>query len=63
MLLAMFAIVYVLAIGPLYWQWYAEAHMGEPGWLLLLYAPLETACENSELVNDWVDSYIELWVT
>lgn len=55
-------ILYVFSIGPMYYQLYEAHNMEGNLWVAAFYRPLESVCERSDTVNEYVNSYIELWV-
>ncbi len=58
-----FAVVYVLSIGPLFWQWYAAWNANGSYFFAAFYEPLRVACEKSETVRNAVNWYINLWIS
>ncbi len=58
------AVGYVLLIGPLFWQWHASAYLnGEnPGLIAQIYFPLALLCDQSEIISDIINGYINLWI-
>ena len=61
--LAVLTTLYVLSIGPMWWQWYDGMYVSTEGnyWVIVFYAPLRLACH-----IDWIDrlvtAYIEWWI-
>jgi hypothetical protein len=55
--------VYVLSTGPLYWAIYEGFTDNGSYFLARLYYPLVVACKHSEVVCNWFDWYVGLWVT
>ena len=60
--LAVTAVLYVLAAGPLYWRIYAGVVTGTPTPLVQLYAPLMLLCQHSETANAAMNWYVGWWV-
>ena len=54
-------VVYVLSIGPMFWQWYEAENFGASPLLRIVYAPLRLACA-IPLVEDWLNHYINWWI-
>ena len=59
--LPVYLLIYVLSIGPMYWQWYEARYMHGSTWVLFLYEPLHQACR-IQFIADFVDWYIDLWI-
>ena len=59
--LPVFAALYVLSIGPLFWYWYESAYVGGSKFLFVLYYPLMKACEN-ETIRYFINRYIDWWI-
>jgi len=55
-------LVYVLSTGPMYWAVYEAFNASGSTFLAKLYYPIALACEKSEVVCDWLDWYVGLWV-
>lgn len=55
-------LVYVLSTGPMYWAVYEAFNASGSTFLAKLYFPIALACEKSEVVCDWFDWYVGLWV-
>lgn len=56
-------VVYVLSIGPMFWHWHEATFLhGEP-FVAKLYYPLLIACTICPPFGDWVNWYINLWIT
>ncbi|MFK7778715.1 MAG: hypothetical protein QM501_11475 [Gimesia sp.] len=57
-----FLTLYVLSIGPLFWQWYSSFNsMGSP-FFAAFYTPLLLACDLVPPLSDSVNWYINLWI-
>jgi hypothetical protein len=54
--------IYVLSTGPLYWAIYESFTDNGSFFLARLYYPLVLACKHSEVVCNWFDWYVGLWV-
>ncbi len=54
-------VLYVLSIGPLFWEWHSAKHSGGYSMLAGVYWPLEEACEVSPTIRRAVNWYIEMW--
>ena len=54
--------LYVLSVGPLYWQIYAAYRLEENSYLAPLYLPLVVLSQVSDTFARWMDWYIGLWV-
>jgi hypothetical protein len=60
--LLIFLVVYVLSIGPMYWQWYDSKYFRDTSpFLARLYNPLDKFCELCPPFRDWLSWYIGLW--
>lgn len=60
--LLIFLVLYVLSIGPLYWQWYDSKYFRDTSpFLARLYNPLDKFCELCPPFRDWLSWYISLW--
>ena len=53
---------YVLAIGPLYWQYYDAKFNEGPAWVAALYEPLYWFCFWCPPFGRLVDGYVRLWI-
>ncbi|QDU09203.1 hypothetical protein [Gimesia aquarii] len=54
--------LYVLSIGPFFWQWFASYNsMGSP-FFAAFYMPLLFVCEYVPPISDGVNWYINLWI-
>lgn len=53
---------YVLSIGPMFWQWHQASMQSEPSFVEFFYRPLVYACK-VPIINDFVNAYINLWIT
>ena len=54
--------IYVLSIGPLYWQWYGGRFAGGSAWLAAFYEPLRIASERIPPFGNWMNWYVNLWI-
>lgn len=54
--------LYVLSIGPLYWQWYSAKFVDGPTVLAAFYEPLFWAANFIPLFGEWLDHYIRWWI-
>jgi len=54
--------IYVLSIGPLYWQWYGARFAGESPWLAAFYEPLVIVAQLIPPFGRWMDWYVGLWI-
>jgi len=59
--LPVFLALYVLSIGPLFWQWYESYYLDGSPFFKILYLPLLLAC-NNETVRYYVNRYIDWWI-
>mgnify|MGYP006969436393 CR=1 FL=1 len=55
-------LIYVLSIGPMYWQWVEAMMTGENEALLVFYLPLMLAAEKIPPFRDVLHKYVDLWV-
>lgn len=55
--------LYVLSIGPLYWYWHASRYANGDPFFAKLYFPLEILCALWPGFGDWIDWYVNLWIT
>ena len=55
--------LYVLSIGPMWWEWYSGMYVSTSGnyWVIAIYEPLRLACQ-IDWVNSIVTAYIEWWI-
>ncbi|WP_299468515.1 hypothetical protein [uncultured Gimesia sp.] len=54
--------LYILSIGPLFWQWYSSFNSMSSPFLAAFYMPLLFACEYIPPLSDGVNWYINLWI-
>ncbi len=54
--------LYVLSAGPMYWVIYEAYNHDGSAFVAQLYLPLTLACERSEMLNDFMQWYVGLWV-
>ncbi|HAW31314.1 hypothetical protein [Gimesia maris] len=57
-----FLLLYVLSIGPLFWQWYASFNSMSSPFFAAFYTPLLLACDLIPPLSDGVNWYINLWI-
>lgn len=55
-------VIYVLSIGPLYWQWYAGKYVNGPSVIAALYEPLWQLCGIFPPLGWFVNWYVSLWI-
>lgn len=55
-------VLYVLSIGPLYWQWYRSQFVGGSRILSAFYLPLLKLAGWVPPFGAWLDWYINLWI-
>ncbi len=55
-------IVYILALGPLYWQWYAGKYVSGPTVVAALYEPLWQLCGLCPPLARFVNWYVSWWI-
>ncbi|KAA0131965.1 MULTISPECIES: hypothetical protein [Gimesia] len=60
--LAIFLTIYILSIGPLFWQWFASYHSMSSPFFAAFYMPLLLACDLCPPLADGVNWYINLWI-
>ena len=55
--------LYVLSIGPMWWEWYSGMYVSTGGnyWVIAIYEPLRLACQ-IDCINSVVTAYIEWWI-
>lgn len=58
---AIVIVLYVLSIGPMFWQWYEAENFGASPLIRIIYAPLRLACA-IPLVENCVNRYINWWI-
>lgn len=54
--------LYVLSIGPLYWQWYGAKYVSGPPLLAAFYEPLWILAGWCPPLGEWINWYVRLWV-
>ncbi|WP_145215561.1 hypothetical protein [Gimesia alba] len=54
--------LYVLSIGPFFWQWYASFNSMSSPFFASFYMPLLLACDFIPPLSDGVNWYINLWI-
>ncbi|WP_145309063.1 hypothetical protein [Gimesia fumaroli] len=54
--------LYVLSIGPFFWQWYASFNSMSSPFFASFYMPLLLACDLCPPLSDGVNWYISLWI-
>ncbi|WP_417390002.1 hypothetical protein [Gimesia sp.] len=55
-------LLYVLSIGPLFWQWYSSFNSMSSPFFAAFYTPLLLACDLFPPLSDGVNWYINLWI-
>ncbi len=55
-------VVYVLSIGPLYWQWYMGKYVNGPTVIAALYEPLWQLCGLFPPLGWFVNWYVRFWI-
>lgn len=60
--LSIFLTLYVLSIGPLFWQWFASYHSMSSPFFAAFYMPLLMACDFCPPLAGAVNWYINLWI-
>lgn len=60
--MAITLVVYVLSIGPLYWQWYAGKYVSGPTVIAAFYEPLWILCGWFPPLGRLVNWYVSLWI-
>jgi hypothetical protein len=55
-------VIYVLSIGPLYWQWYAGKYVNGPSVIAAFYEPLWRLCGVFPPLGRFVNWYVSLWI-
>ena len=62
---AIYLVLYVLSIGPMYWRWHVAMHLSNPSLadtlIVQFYQPLLFACEIG-FIRDAVNAYINWWI-
>ena len=58
--LAVFAVLYVLSIGPMFWYWYDGLYARGSWFAVAFYEPLRIACR-VEVIGEFVNWYVDLW--
>lgn len=56
-------VLYVLSIGPMYWEWYRGRFAGGSKLLAAFYEPLVVLAELIPPFGQWMDWYVGLWIT
>ncbi len=54
-------VLYVLSIGPMFWQWYEAENFGDAPLIRIFYAPLRLACA-VPFVENCLNRYINWWI-
>lgn len=54
--------IYVLSIGPLFWNWFSSYHSMSSPFYATFYMPLLLACDYIPPLSDGVNWYINLWI-
>lgn len=60
--IAITLVVYVLSIGPLYWQWYAGKYVSGPTVIAAFYEPLWLLCGWFPPLGQFVNWYVSWWI-
>ncbi len=58
----LYSVLYVLSIGPFYWQWYGSRFVGGSAVVAAFYQPLVILAEWVPPFRDWIDWYVYLWI-
>ncbi len=58
----LYSALYVLSIGPFYWQWYGSRFVGGSPIIAAFYQPLVILAEWIPPFRDWIDWYVNLWI-
>jgi len=61
--LVLFFFLYVLSIGPMFWLWFGAYYADGSKIFFVLYYPLLRLCEENEKFRDFVNTYINWWIT
>ncbi|WP_298861074.1 hypothetical protein [uncultured Gimesia sp.] len=56
-------VLYVLSIGPFFWQWYASYNSMSSPFFAAFYTPLLLACDLIPPLSDGVNWYINFWIS
>lgn len=57
-----FFALYVLSIGPMYWQWYAGRNLGSNSLIAAFYEPLYQLAGWCEPFGEFMNWYVDLWI-
>ena len=55
-------VLYILALGPLYWQWYAGKYVSGPTFIASIYEPLWILCGWCPPLGRFVNWYVSWWI-
>lgn len=55
--------IYVLSIGPMFWYWHESTFAHGDPFVAKLYYPLVLLCHAWSPFADWLNWYINLWIT
>lgn len=55
-------VLYMLSIGPVYWQWYAGKYVNGPTILSAFYEPLWRLCGIIPPLRWFMNWYVSLWI-
>ena len=55
-------VIYILALGPLYWQWYAGKYVNGPTVIAAIYEPLWLLCGWCTPLGRLVNWYVSCWI-
>ena len=58
-----FLVMYVYSIGPMFWMWYAAENLNGSPTLRAFYAPLKLLCRSSGAFENFLNRYIDWWIT
>lgn len=61
--MAILLMLYVLSIGPFFWEWYASFNSMSSPFFASFYMPLLLACDFIPPLHDGVNWYINLWIS
>lgn len=54
--------LYVLSIGPMYWQWVNAKYVDGPVLLAAFYEPLWIVSSACPPLGEWINWYVRLWI-
>jgi len=60
--LLIFSVLYILSIGPMFWQWYGGRNLESNSLVAAFYEPLYRIAGWCEPFGEFMNWYVDLWI-